>query len=243
MSEINKLSDYLLVRCFDKKQYLDELINGECLHMNSVQKFREASNKFQGDPNDCAVIVDNEVLSGSFYLGNDFPEEQFAKANLCQFEINGYLYCFFALPKNIFKVENDILMLDVESPHYKLFLQCLNAYKENSETNECYVGIFDAASLVGCLRKSLDSIGLSYVYGFINYEKLDSNERMKLLSERNPEKIVLTKDPSYNYQNEFRFFVRTDKDIEDWLQIKGLKLTDILAMRFVYNPCENEVLK
>ena len=25
MSEINKLSDYLLVRCFDKKQYLDEL--------------------------------------------------------------------------------------------------------------------------------------------------------------------------------------------------------------------------
>ena len=45
-----QLNGYLLMRCFDREKYLDELINGVCLRMNSAEKFRENRNKFQEIP-------------------------------------------------------------------------------------------------------------------------------------------------------------------------------------------------
>ena len=237
----SELKDFLLMRCFDCKKYLDELINGDCLHMNSVKRFREESNKFQGDPNDCAVIVNNEILSGALYAGNGIPEKRLFEANLNEFALNGYLYCFFALPKEFFKIENNTLMYDAESPYCEKFFHCLHEYRKNCKSKSCYVGLFDAVALVNRLEQCLEKLNLSYSCGFVEYKKLNSKERMKLLAENHPDRIVLTKDPSYSYQSEFRFFVRTREKIDEYLQIYGLDLSDILAMQFEFNPHDWEV--
>lgn len=234
MTETPDLHDYWLVRCFECKQYLDDLINGKCLHMNSVQKFRESSNKFQGDPNDCAVIVDNEHLQFQCFTGKDAPDEHIGDIDLSTCAIDGYLYCFFAIPKEFFKIEDDEVYADEESPYYAKFYQYMDEYKANCKDQKCYVGLFDAAAFVHRLEYVLKGMNISYTYGFVTYRKLSSAERMHLFVKKQAEQIVLTKDPSYSYQNEFRFFARTKQDIEDWFQITGLKLSDIMAMRFEY---------
>ena len=236
MSAKDDLKGFLLMRCLDCAEYLNDLINGQCLYMNSVERFRKESNKFQGDSNDCVVITDNDVLPGALWVGNGVPEKRLGEANLDKFVLEGYLYCFFALPKAFFKIENNTLMYDTESPYYQYFLKCLQEYKENSRTKSCYVGLFDAVTLVNRLEQSLKRLNLGYTCGFVKYKKLGTSERIKLFAEKCPERIVLTKDPSYSYQSEYRFFVRANGKIEDSLQIRGLDLSDILAMKFEFNP-------
>lgn len=231
------LSDYLLMRCFDQEEYLNSFINGSCLHMNNVQLFRDISNSFQGDPNDCAVIVDGENLPGYICAGNDRPETLLSKSDLNVFNIYGYIYCFFALKKAFFDIKDGNLMYDADSPYAEKFFRCLDEYIANSKTGSCYVGIFDAATLVRRLNSALDKLdGVHYVNGFVNYQKLNSLERMALLSSKNDKQIVLTKDPDYSYQSEFRYFISTPRyKIDQWLRISGIDFSDIVAVRFKYN--------
>ncbi len=228
------LKDYFLFRLFDVEKYLDDFIDGTCIRMNSAKKFHEISNKFQGDPNDCSITLSDDKVPFTIYLGKDLPEIEIGKTNL-EIGINGYLCCFFAVPKSFFAYKDGELCWDEDSPYFDKINRCFEEYISNSDHKTCYFAAFDAYTLVMRFEKCLKKIGVACNCGFINYTKLDSKSRLKLFAEDKLEEIIMTKDPSYDYQSEFRIFARTYQPIDEWLDVKGIKLSDIVFLKAKYN--------
>ena len=132
------LDGYYLVRILDNEKYLDDLINGINFRINSVQVFRDKANKFQGDKNECSIIVNGDTIKGKFAIGKEKPEKILCDADINEFGLNGYIYCFFAIPKEFFYLEKNELMMDDKSDYYNDFIKTLNSYYENLE--KCYPG-------------------------------------------------------------------------------------------------------
>ena len=229
------LDGYYLVRILDNEKYLDDLINGINFRINSVQVFRDKANKFQGDKNECSIIVNGDTIKGKFAIGKEKPEKILCDADINEFGLNGYIYCFFAIPKEFFYLEKNELMMDDKSDYYNDFIKTLNSYYENCNSKKCYIGIFDANKLVTHFKNCFVANNYKFGYDFVKYKKISTAERFKYLFDKELYKIVFEKDESYSYQREFRFFITNIHGVE-YLDINNVLLKDALKIRFELNP-------
>lgn len=229
----NSIEDLYLVRIFDDERYLDDFISGTCFRMNSVEKFRNTENDFQGDINECRIILDDNINTKVF-IGNSFPKKLIGNTRIADIRIKGYIYCFFAIPKNFFYIKNNQVMMGENSPYFNDFIHSLNSYYENC-SKKCFVAVFDAKKLILKFSNNFNENNYKYGYSFVSYKILNTNDKLKYLAENMLYKIIFEKDIKYSYQHEFRFYIACDNQNE-YLEIKNIDLTDILYTRFELDP-------
>lgn len=225
------------MKCFERKEYLDSFINGQCFHMSSAESFRNSDSFFQGDISECSILKDGGI-HGRVFIGKGKPEIEIGEADIHTIAFDNYLYCFFALPKDFFAIENGKILYDEESPYYEDFIKCLDNYKINSETKKCYAVIVDAYSLINRINYALNKVGgVDYEYGYIEYKEISTFERIKLWANHESAKLIFIKDPAYSYQREFRYCVfMQNGNNAPFFEFSGQALGDIVFWAFEYKP-------
>lgn len=227
------LRDYLFIRCFSKKQRLEDFLSGKCLRMGSAESYWKMENGVQGDPFDCAVVSQSEDIKWSMWIGDDLPREKICDMSEFSFAIQAYLYCMFAVPKTFFSVKDGELYIDEESPYHDDFFRFLNKYVESK--GHAFVCAFDAASFMTRISRRLKERGLQFSSGFVTYADRTIEERISRFKNKEIEDIVFTKQKSYEYQREYRLVVNSKTDV-DHIDIDGVYMNGIVFLSGEYNP-------
>lgn len=238
----NSIEDLYLIRIFDNESYLDAFVSGTCFRMNSVEKFRKIENEFQGDVNECRIILNAENKNAKVFIGDAFPKKQIGDVKITDLKLNGYIYCFFAIPKNFFYIENNEIMMDDDSPYYKDFITSLSLYYKNCSTKKCFIAVLDAKELIQRFSDKFKKSNYKYGYGFVNYKNINTNDRLEYIAENILYKIIFEKDIKYSYQHEFRFYIAADIK-KEYLEIRDINLSDIQRIKFELNPDSLKSLK
>lgn len=232
MDEHKSLNEYLFIRCFSKKKYLDDFVSGRSVYMNSISSFWNIENDFQGDPDECTVIPQKNNAKWVMWAGNGIPEKRIDEVEDFSMSVAGYLYCVFAIPKAFFSVKNGELYIDEESDYREDFFHFLNEYRE--KTGHAYVCIFDANTFIVRLAERLKRCGYQYLAGFVTYRNRTIHDRIGAVNCKKIEEIVLFKQEKYSYQHEFRFIVLKNGNTQH-IEIPDVTLSDIVFLQAEYN--------
>lgn len=225
------LKKYLFLRCFSEEEYLDSFVSGKCIYMNSVRKFWEITNEFQGDPSECCVASPNSDIKWSCWVGNGKPEKKLLDVDDFRFSIQGFLYCMFTIPKSFFQVENGNLLYDKENLICQDFVATLKQYRASTDAGRAHICIFDAFQFMNRVGEYFDASGLDFGCGWISYKDEDEIAKIQHMIEGHVERIVFSKPEKYKYQHEFRIFVSKDTQENDHLQLTGIPIEDIIFLK------------
>ena len=244
------LNDYYLVRCFSKQKYQDDFNSG-ILHLNSTAYYWSLENSFQQD-------FEGQVIRqiGKGYLikaDSDFKDIVLSSyptsevlermeghgrvlAETIDFsvQINGYLACFYLLPKKDVMIENGkVTFTRVEAEDDLRFF--FRKYQEN--TGSLYACMYDASSLCERISSYFEDSDYELAWGAVEYKDLSISDRVNAFNNGLIEELVFTKPLSYHYQKEFRFFVssRTGTPQEDFHKT-GLEIAPCLVGTFSFGP-------
>lgn len=235
MNEYPMLSECLFIRCFSKKQYMDEFLSGKRLRMGSAESYWKVENGFQGDPYECAVIPPDNSLKWNLWGGDDHPKVMICDEADFSIGVDAFLYCLFAIPKAFFSIRNGELYIDEESPYHKDFFHFLDEFLGSRE--RVFVCAFDAGSFMTRISERLQEKGLDSISGFVTYNDRTIEERVSLFLEKRIEDIVFTKQQKYQYQREFRVAVKSRMDV-DHIEIDGVSMDDIVLLSGEYNSAK-----
>ena len=220
-----ELSDYYLVKCWEKKEYRDAFNSGK-FYFGHVSKYWEIENTFQQD--DEGMILRHEG-QGYLICGNPkfncFMKNQHNYAEIKEYAdkhglilgqtkdfsawINGYLCCFFLLPKKdvVFHDGRMFFENDRAKEHFRVYT---TRYIEDK--GKAFGSIYDAVALCRVIEKACNNKGYGYARGHVTYEEIDLSQRVLRFNHKEIEKIVFSKPVKYSYQSEYRFFISTQSD-------------------------------
>lgn len=244
------LENYYFIRLFDKEIHREEANNGTKLHINSMNYFWENENKFRQDFEGkifCQSDVGYVILSKddikdtikSATSVNDILQKVSDEDNIiCEtkdftFKTNGYIYCFYLLPKKSVNFKNNRMFFtnDKDKRNYYIFIQ---RYLE--ENNSYYGSIYDARVLWHLLCNGMIKKGYEVIANEVEYKALSDTDRIHLYQAKKYEELVFTKDSAYEYQREYRFFFLNNKQItERFIEVDGIALKKSRIADFDYD--------
>ena len=243
------LNDFYLVKCFGQKKYRDDF-NCGTLYLNSTAYYWSLENTFQQDQEGMIFSQSGEgyLIQGDssferiIKCANSLPEiiEKMgdhgvilAKTSDCSIRINGFICCFYLLPKQEVIVEKDFVRFKSKET-YNDFLHFTSKYLEGG--SNLYGSIFVAARLCMTVKKELEARGYQVAFGDVEYNDLDYTERIACFNSGAIDKIIFTKPKRYQYQKEFRIFVSSKaKSPSSHILEEGLTVNKSLLATFDYH--------
>lgn len=230
------LEKYFLVKCFSKKEYRETFNNGTKIHINNMKYFWKCEDEFTKDseglilkfvgesymfttPKGQEELVKNILLSESIE-GKSLKEkvienfEYIATGKDFSISVDGYICCFYILEKSnvYFEEEREIhscRMFFANAKEQENLQNFLQKYIDKNKT--AYVSIYDASKFCQIFCEGMSSKGYQLIIGNVIYQDLTEIEKINLFEQRNFEKLVFTKPTLFDYQREFRIFLRKPK--------------------------------
>lgn len=214
------LTEYYLAKCFDKQGHREAFINGS-LFLHSTAYYWTLENTFQQDfegmifhqtGKGYLIAADSEFkkLFQQAESLSDIVENMeehgkiLSETTEASFYVNGYLSCFYLLPKNDVHIENGTFEFTMPEAKRDL-LYFFQKYLEGHE--HVFPVLCDARRLCNCIMSHFEENRYDIAWGSVEYKELELSERLTAYRNRKIEKIVFTKPLSYQYQREFRIFI------------------------------------
>lgn len=249
---ILNVNDYLLVKAFESAEYRAQFNSGS-IYLNSSAKFWELENAFQQDRE--GEIFRQEEIGYLMEANEDFPKilekaatldgvlkcmkeenagEIIAKTENFSMKLEGYLCCFYLLPKSAVSSAQNTFTINSEQEHYEI-REFLNRYLNEAFSNDFYVSIYDAVAFCNVFFKGMNEKGYKINYGKVKYE--DIGEAIKIDCYRNGDlnSIIFTKPTKYSYQKEFRIYItKPNESVKDHIIERGFDIESCRVCSFDY---------
>ena len=251
------LSEYLFIKAFSKKEYMDAFNKGK-VHFNCVKYFWKKQNFFQQDDEG---KVFEQAGRGYLIEGNDLMEKNIkGPASLDEIvrrtilsnsgklicetsdfsvRIDGYICCFYLLPKMDVLFTNDSLSVkNIESR--KSLAIFLEKFLEDSETNYFYVGIYDAKILCNLIMNAMENKGYKCKSGMVKYTDVDEASKISQFNNGDFRAIAFEKSTKYSYQKEYRIWIyKPNETAEGYIEESGIGIGSSLYGTFCYDYIMN----
>ena len=241
------LNDYLLVKSFKSAERRSQFNNGD-IYLSSTDRFWKLENAFQQDREGCIfqqkgtgyLLKTNgcfpEILAKSSslddiikFLDAENAGEVLAETADCSLRLEGYLCCFYLLPKSAISFTQNMLSITSEKER-KDITEFLNKYLSESTTHDFYVSIYDAAVFCNIFFRAMNAKGYKIAYGQVNYKDIDEATKIALYQKGDGYSILFTKPTKYSYQKEFRIFLsKPTEPIKEHVTESGI---DVEKSRF-----------
>ena len=241
------LNDYLLVKTFKSAERRNQFNNGD-IFLSSTAGFWKLENAFQQDKEGGVfqqkgkgfLLKTNdsfpEILAKSAslddilkYMDAEKAGEVLAETADCSLRLEGYLCCFYLLPKSAISFTQSTLSITSEQER-KDITEFLNRYLSESQTHDFYVSIYDATIFCSIFFKAMNEKGYKIAYGQVEYKDIDEATKIGLYQKGDGYSILFTKPTKYSYQKEFRIFLsKPNEPIKDHVTENGI---DIEKSRF-----------
>ena len=247
------LSDYYLVKVFENRNYMESFNNGT-VYSNSLSYFWKLENAFQQD---CEGVVFQQ--GGKSFFLNEKPdidrimketssvdealnkiEKMYKNSIILEtkdaiFSINGYILCFYLLPKKVVSLTNDKITIIDEMEKKKLII-FLEGYIKESQTHDFYASFFDAEGFCTAFINDMSAKGYNIEYDMVRYQNLSESNKLELYQQNDIKSIVFTKPIKYSYQKEFRIFInKSNENVSDHICESGILIASSLIGTFCYN--------
>ncbi|MBR0483567.1 MAG: hypothetical protein IJJ69_02170 [Oscillospiraceae bacterium] len=218
------LNDFLLVKVFKKSKYMEDFNNGN-IYLNSTSYFWNLENTFQQDKEGA---IFQQKGRGFLFKGNDaflnilwksstvddvikYTKEENVGQLICEttefsFRLNGYLCCFYLLPKKDVSFTGNIFSIITEDAKKDITI-FLEKYLNESENHDFYATIYDAEQFCNIFTNGMRNKGYQTIYGKVNYKDIDEAAKILLYQKGDLQSILFTKPIIYNYQKEFRILL------------------------------------
>jgi len=254
------LNDYYLVRAFSCFEYREGFNTGNNVYLRSASSLWERENAFQQDKE--GMVFEQ---SGKGFLIAAKPEfknivlesssveeilQRAAKENmgqvLCEtsnfnFKLDGYLCCFYLLPKSNVKFTQTTLSITTEEARKDIAF-FLEQYLNESDTHDFYVSIYDAVTFCNIFLRGMYDKGYQFSYGSVKYKDIDMMERIRLFQNGDYNSIIFTKSTKYSYQKEFRIFLaKPNEQIQDHISESGIDIFNSILGSFCYNDILKQI--
>lgn len=241
------LNDYLLVKAFESAKYRDQFNNGD-IYLSSTTKYWKLENAFQQDREGGVFQQEGKGFllktNGSFpkilansstvddvlkNLASESAGEVLAETADFSLRLEGYLCCFYLLPKSAISFTQSTLSITSEQ-ELKDITEFLNRYLSESQTHDFYVSIYDAAIFCNIFFKAMNEKGYKIAYGQVEYKDIDEATKVALYQKGDGYSILFTKPTKYSYQKEFRIFLsKPNEPAKDHVTENGI---DVEKSRF-----------
>lgn len=183
---------------FGSEKNIIDLYNNGTVFLNTIQYFRNIEDgELRGDKYEGVSEVINS-LPGTFKIKQSEQEFRFEKVHLRKSfkEILGNIYSLYAISDKGFRNYQD----------FKID-ERLNGFGS-------YCLVIDPKSFINKMEKTLHNLGYSYNHGFVDYY-----DKEKICRE-----VSLFEKPlEFEYQKEFRFFLKNEKIEPVKIQIDSLE--------------------
>lgn len=248
------LNDYLLVKCFKKSQYREKFNSGENIHINSTGHFWNLENSFQQDheamifqqPEKGFFLATKPEFEKLIKESSSFEEIKrkaedkglakvlFETLNV-SFRIDGYICCFYLLPKAYVSFRKNIMSITSEKER-KDIAYFIEKYINESNDNEFYASVYDANIFCNIFCNGMKNKGYKFITGIVDYKDVDIYQKIKWFQEGNYKSIAFTKPTEYSYQKEFRIFLMKEgEQTGEFISETGIEIYKSLVCGFDYN--------
>lgn len=232
------LSNYYLVKCFSKDEYRKSFNAGTDIHIKSTGYFWKLENTFQQD---LEGLIFRQ--SGEGYLirtNSEFENVVRASSSLDDIKskipqygeiltetenfftrIDGYICCFYLLPKSSVEFDNGEIRF-LNSSEEKDLLYFLDRYYEESKA--LFASIYDAIPFRKIFCDGMLERGYEIITGGVKYEDLTVEDRIQRFQQKDYQSLVFTKPVDYSYQKEFRIFLTNKEEQCDFISENGIEI-------------------
>ena len=246
------LNDYLLVKAFETAEYREQFNNGD-VYLNSTLYFWNLENEFQHDKE--GIIFQQEGRGYVVNANNDFKTilakssslddiirhmdsekvgEIISETKDFSLRIEGYLCCFYLLPKSAVSFTKNTLSFRSEHERNNL-AEFLNRYGSESRTHDFYVSIYDAFTLCNVFIKGMSDKGYNAAYSQVSYKDIDMATKIALFQKGDYNSIIFTKPTKYSYQKEFRILLtKPNEPIKEHVSERGIEIKESSLGSFDY---------
>jgi len=246
------LNDYYLVKAFSKPEYMNDFNSGN-IYLNSTNYFWNLENAFQQDKEGLVfqqsgkgfLIKAKEGFEKIIKSSSSLEEvlDRAEKANVgkvvCEtsefsFRVNGYICCFYLLPKSDVIIKENIMSITSEIAREDIAF-FLENYLNESTTNDFYVSIYDAVVFYNIFAEEMKKKGYGLTYGIVKYKDIDEAQKIEWFQENN-KSILFTKPTRYSYQKEFRLFIDTpNEQVKEHILLDKIEIYKSLLYSFCYD--------
>lgn len=244
------LKDFFLVRCFENSEYRQDFNSGKTIYINSTSHFWNIENTFQQD---FEGVIFRQVGEGVLFKAKpgfekyiksaktyneirrkaDEYGEILGETDSFSLSINGYIYCFYLLPKSCVNFIDSKMFFTNEKAK-KDFAYYLQKYL--MENKDFYGCIYDATAFCNIFRNGMLSRGYNCGFGAVEYKDLGLFQKIELFQNKQIEKLVFTKSLKYSYQKEFRFFLSPQNgEYGDHISESGINFCSSIVGTFDYD--------
>lgn len=245
--EMMNLNEYLLVKAFECAEYRDQFNKGD-IYLKSVSYYWNSENAFQQDKegsifqqegrgyliranDDFKAILDKSSSLDDIirHMDSEKAGEIISETKDFFIRLDGYLCCFYLLPKSVVSFTSNTLSIRSEHERNNL-AEFLNRYGSESRTHDFYVSIYDAFTLCNVFIKGMSDKGYNAAYSQVSYKDIDMATKIALFQKGDYNSIIFTKPTKYSYQKEFRFFIsKPNEPIKEHITVGSI---DIEKSRF-----------
>lgn len=246
------LNDYFFAKCFKEIDYLKSFDNGN-IRFGNVEEYWKSENKFQQDkegeiisqigkgyivkaksPNIGHIIKNHSYFQDvEKAIKNDKICNIIGETSGFSMKINGYLCCFYLLPKKDIKA---IANNGIEFIHKKAqddFEQCIAKYTKELKKEETYVSIYDAYPICKIICDTMKQRGYDIMGNIVTYKNLSIGQKVELFQNRKFSDLIFTKSLDFEYQKEYRLFVSyKDGNMNDHITETGIDITGTIITRY-----------
>lgn len=159
-----------------------------------------------------------------------------AKTQSFRLTVNGYICCFYLLPKgHVHFLEREINFIDENKKSD--FLQFLMNYTGEKENHKdvAYISVYDAFEFMEKMYNGMKEKGYEISFAPVEYETITEKKRIDWFTSGNIEKLVFTKDKKFQYQHEFRIFLCKAKEAtRKFIEESGIDFQKTIVKEFDY---------
>lgn len=239
--------DYFLIKAFPKQSYRDHFNSGEGMYLNSVEYFHSHGDSFQQDfeggifrqaSSGQGVLVFSKAQNTLEQIVEKYTKKQFSLSDVAvptqdfKLFIQGYICCFSFFPKECIRFDSGQIVFKENTSIQKDFYDFLNGYAKSQ--GYTFFSVYDAELFIPAFCDGLNKNGYSVSCGDVRYQPISTEKRMRDFQNKDIQSVVYTKDISYAYQKEFRFFIQSKEPYKDHIEIDGIDLRESVVCSLAY---------
>ena len=214
-NEIEEMGLFYLIKIGENK-YMDKLYMRGLIHMKNIDWFRKYEDKKIRGDKDEGINGIEQIAELKLLLpdGKVLGRSNSAQLKFHDYGKKGNLYSMIAITSR-------------EDP------EKFRIDERNKELGDCFVVIINVEEFIKRIEKKLNELGYEYEYSLVNY--YDSKSYHGTLN-------VFCKPIEFNYQKEFRFWVRRNEaetlefeigSIEDIALIYDIEKLDKISIKHI----------
>lgn len=249
------LNEYYLVKVFSKEKYMTDFNSGKNIYINSTSFFWKLENAFQQDEEGAIVrqsgrgyiiqttpdvIHNSNSLDEILKCCNEKNKGRIlAQISETTLKLNGYLCCFYLLPRKSVKFTKTTMSF-IDERELKDFHLFLEKYIESSNDIDFYVSIYEPNTFCEIFFKGMKDKGYEIVCGKVKYEENPDLEKIRLYQAHEYAATFFIKPLLYNYQKEFRILITKQKEqIKDHISENNIDIYNSVIGTFSFKDLNN----